>query len=248
MRRYNHLGREGEAVSVLSGDQRTTEANNKAPLTIKGKHRRHSTSATKSSSLLWILYRRWGIMMAMALLLSSTTFLLVSFHFLSFQTLLDHNDNFSRINEGELHEKELHERNNKEIWNVNKNEDGFAACLLLKDDNHRLVEWIAYHYQVLPLRSLVVAIDPNSVTSPLSILRRWNDTSKDKRLPYSIQTVLWTDNDYMSNTTQLTMEYKSQCHAQKEAEIIGVTHRKRQNVFQSACAQYHKRHNRTWVG
>lgn len=246
MRRY-HSAREVEVESVTAGDPRKAfvETNNKAALSLQGKYRRHATTTTKSSFVLWIFYRQRGILMAMAFLLSSTTFLLFSFYFLSLQNLFDNKKRSFRTNEGDLKE---HERNHKDLYNVSKNGDGFAACLLLKDDNHRLVEWIAYHYQVLPLRSLVVAIDPNSVTSPRMILRRWNDTSKDKMLPYSIETVLWTDDDYMSNTTQLIMEYKSQCHAQKEAEIIGVTHRKRQNVFQSACAQYHKRHNRTWVG
>jgi len=37
--------------------------------------------------------------------------------------------------------------------------NGLAACLVIKDDNDRLVEWIAYHYQVLPLRFLVVGVD-----------------------------------------------------------------------------------------
>jgi len=118
--------------------------------------------------------------------------------------------------------------------------EGFAACILIKDDNPRLIEWIAYHFQVLPLRSLIVALDPNSVTSPLSILQRWNSST-------ALQTILWTDDDYMSKDTQMLMEYKSQCHANRVEEVIGVTHRKRQNVFQSACAQFHKRQNRSWV-
>jgi len=118
--------------------------------------------------------------------------------------------------------------------------EGFAACILIKDDNPRLIEWIAYHFQVLPLRSLIVALDPNSVTSPLSILQRWNSSTE-------LQTILWTDDDYMSKDTQILMEYKSQCHANRVEEVIGVTHRKRQNVFQSACAQFHKRQNRSWV-
>jgi hypothetical protein len=100
--------------------------------------------------------------------------LLIAQRLLSFQTLLDHKNKYPRTTEGELHEKELQERNNKEIWNGNKDQNSFAACLLLKDDNHCVVEWIDSHYQVLPLWSLVVAIDPNSVTSPLPILRQWN--------------------------------------------------------------------------
>lgn len=49
----------------------------------------------------------------------------------------------------------------------------FSACLLVMDDNHRLVEWMAYHYHVLPLRYLVVAVDPRSQTSPTKVLNRW---------------------------------------------------------------------------
>ena len=51
--------------------------------------------------------------------------------------------------------------------------DSFSACLLVMDDNHRLVEWMAYHYHVLPLRYLIIAVDPRSKTSPTSILNRW---------------------------------------------------------------------------
>jgi hypothetical protein len=50
---------------------------------------------------------------------------------------------------------------------------GIAAGLLIKDDNHWVVEWLAYHYHVLPLRHLVVVIDPDSKTSPREILDRW---------------------------------------------------------------------------
>jgi hypothetical protein len=32
----------------------------------------------------------------------------------------------------------------------------FSSCLLVMDDNHRLAEWLAYHYHVLPLRYMVV--------------------------------------------------------------------------------------------
>jgi len=42
------------------------------------------------------------------------------------------------------------------------------------DDNHYLIEWLAYHYQVMPLRRLIVLSDPKSRTTPLPILERWN--------------------------------------------------------------------------
>ena len=40
----------------------------------------------------------------------------------------------------------------------------FSACLMLKDDNQILPEWIAYHYTFLPLRQLIIAADPLSLT------------------------------------------------------------------------------------
>merc|ERR1740124_1124009 len=43
--------------------------------------------------------------------------------------------------------------------------DGIAVCLLIRDDNDRLPEWLAYHYQMLPLLHLVVAVDPGAAHS-----------------------------------------------------------------------------------
>ena len=48
-----------------------------------------------------------------------------------------------------------------------------SACLLFSDDNHRLAEWIAYHYYAMGLRNLVVSVDPRSKTRPTEILSRW---------------------------------------------------------------------------
>ena len=49
-------------------------------------------------------------------------------------------------------------------------ESSFAACMLIKDDNEILSEWIAYHYFVLKLRKIIIAIDPLSTESPSEIL------------------------------------------------------------------------------
>jgi hypothetical protein len=32
-----------------------------------------------------------------------------------------------------------------------RNETDVSACLIVKDDNHWLIKWIAYHYHVMPL-------------------------------------------------------------------------------------------------
>eukprot|EP00985_Skeletonema_marinoi_P010726 scaffold5037_cov180-Skeletonema_marinoi.AAC.2 len=105
--------------------------------------------------------------------------------------------------------------------NSNTEKEGFSACLFFKDDNERLVEWIAYHFHVLDLRYLVVGVDYNSATSPADILRRWNQTGR-------IQTYIW-------NTSDVTPVDK----------VDGLNNR--QNHFDFACLQEMKRVNRSWV-
>jgi hypothetical protein len=59
------------------------------------------------------------------------------------------------------------------------------------DDNHYLVEWLAYHYHFLPLRRLIVAIDPKSKTSPRSLLERYSSRGL-------MNITIWNkDNDFM---------------------------------------------------
>jgi hypothetical protein len=47
-----------------------------------------------------------------------------------------------------------------------RDDSSFSACLLVMDENFRLQEWIAYAYLTLPLRYLVVTVDPKSKVSP----------------------------------------------------------------------------------
>ena len=46
----------------------------------------------------------------------------------------------------------------------------FSGCLLIKDQNDILPEWLTYHWTVLPLRRLIVAVDPLSITDPTPFL------------------------------------------------------------------------------
>lgn len=95
-----------------------------------------------------------------------------------------------------------------------KEEEGISACLFIKDDNIRLVEWLAYHYHTLPLRHVIVAVDPDSQTSPLPILERYN--SNNNNIKYNdeeedtvpnggrhhrrplLEYILWDETDYLS--------------------------------------------------
>ena len=117
----------------------------------------------------------------------------------------------------------------------NKNKEGASACLLVSDENPRLPEWIAYHYNTLPLRSLTVAVDPNSRSSPLDILQRWNHTGL-------MEMQLWNDDDYLyeaadDGTTNEKIEVNRDTHG----------HRTRQNHFITKCMADFKRRNKQWV-
>jgi len=68
--------------------------------------------------------------------------------------------------------------------------DSLSACLLWKDENHLLGEWISYHFYALQLRHLVIAVHPLSKTSPQEILDEW-------RPRMWIQE--WEDQNYINN-------------------------------------------------
>jgi hypothetical protein len=98
-----------------------------------------------------------------------------------------------------------------------------SACLMFMDDNHLLVEWLAYHYFVMPLRHVVVSPDPLSSTSPMEVLERWK--------PY--MTVEVWNNTLNLNTTNTLKGH--------------VENGKRQVQFYKECGLYLRSMNRTWT-
>ena len=112
----------------------------------------------------------------------------------------------------------------------------FAACLLVMDDNHFLTEWLAYHYHVLPLRHLIVAVDPRSKTSPRSILQRWKD-----RTDLNI-TIWWNDSDYIVNQTELdeAESWVALKFSDDRPSQHLIRHRARQRLFYYHCLQEHR--------
>ena len=73
-----------------------------------------------------------------------------------------------------------------------KQQQHSAFCLLIKDENDILSEWIAYHYHVFNMRRLIVAVDPSSVQTPLDVLQYWGHriyTTKETKTT-SIDTAL----------------------------------------------------------
>jgi hypothetical protein len=110
----------------------------------------------------------------------------------------------------------------------------FSACLLIRDDNDILPEWLAYHYHVIGLRHLIVAIDPLSSESPHAILQKWR-----KHLT-QLEVLEWTDAHFMPSSFLKLHHPPSQYMQQRddfdfnisdEALLEISNHRYRQRVF-----------------
>jgi Glycosyl transferase family 2 len=119
--------------------------------------------------------------------------------------------------------------NNKDNNPING--ESFSACLLWMDDNFRLTEWVAYHYYMLKLRHIVVAVDPRSRTNPWDVLRKWK-----ARMTIEV----WTHD---ANYTDLNLTL-TEGDSLKEKRR---KHIRRQATFYQQCAMHLKARNRTWT-
>ena len=138
--------------------------------------------------------------------------------------------------------------------------DSFSACILWMDDNHRLIEWIAYHYYTLKLRYLVVAVDSNSKTTPDEILQRWNGTThrhntNNTDIPQRMMILKWTDKDYMPDSVrsdhQRTNNSNSSSLSHSKIQVLGSRkteqYKERQRWFYKKCTRHLQKRNRTWT-
>jgi hypothetical protein len=105
-----------------------------------------------------------------------------------------------------------------------KNES-FAGCLMVLDENHRLPEWLAYHYHVLPLRHLVIHSEPRSKLNITLILDEWRhvlggDFTFDE----------WTTKDYSENDAAF------QYNENTKFSVIQNRQRSRHHTFLKACS------------
>jgi hypothetical protein len=104
-----------------------------------------------------------------------------------------------------------------------------SACMLVMDDNHRLTEWLAYHYHVLPLRFMIVAVDPRSEVAPTHILNEWR-----RRGMIIIE---WNDRDFWRADLKLK-EIPDDAGLQTKRD----RHRGRQKYFYKQCLIQLKRY------
>jgi hypothetical protein len=142
--------------------------------------------------------------------------------------------------------------------NKNSNNNTFSACLLIKDDNDILNEWIAYHYHVLNLRHMIVAVDPSSATSPGGILQTWRNLT-------DLEVTEWSDEDFMpvdflekgyhipprfinGDANKSAWHNGDEDEATVKADRLKISnHRFRQVTFLSACLRQHRKEHRTWT-
>jgi hypothetical protein len=102
-----------------------------------------------------------------------------------------------------------------------------VGCILVMDDNHRLVEWLAYHHFTIHLRYLIVAVDPRSTTSPQPILQRWTNHNN-----FSYQ--IWKDDDYMGSRV---LEKRKRLFELGRKHLTMI-HRVRQKAFYQYCLEH----------
>jgi len=106
----------------------------------------------------------------------------------------------------------------------------FAACLVTMDDNHWLIEWLAYHYHVLPLKRLIYVQDPHSRTSSQAIFARWQ---------HRMEIEQWYDSQFLP--PHILKKYQS-----GSISDSGL-HRYRQQFFYAECLREFQRREATWV-
>ncbi|MEM1008636.1 MAG: hypothetical protein AAGJ35_06485 [Myxococcota bacterium] len=113
----------------------------------------------------------------------------------------------------------------------------WAACLLLKDNNVLLPEWIAYHYEMMPLRRIIVGLDPTSKTSPQRVLDEFQRV-------LGIESTIWEYDDYYWPSNHDWDQYYNYTHLHNKTGVYKYPpqdriwhHRYRQKVLITRCLQ-----------
>jgi hypothetical protein len=101
------------------------------------------------------------------------------------------------------------------------------------DENFRLYEWLAYHYHVLPLRYVVVAVDPRSQLSPEPIFDLF-------RTELNMTILTWTDKDFIVWEDEPSDKNLS-------LSFLTSRHDRRQRLFLEKCMQHLYQQGRNWT-
>ena len=119
----------------------------------------------------------------------------------------------------------------------------FGACLLVKDDNALLSEWLAYHYTVLPLRYLMIGVDVNSTQDPYQdVLQEWHDTT-DLQVLHVLQAEDFAHtHDTSKRGTQQQQERIATTKQDHHHALVN-----RQKGFITECSKRMKEHGLRWT-
>lgn len=125
---------------------------------------------------------------------------------------------------------------------------GFGACIMVKDDNDLLYEWIAYHYTVLPLHYLVVGSDIDGTQDPAIVLNRWTEANITDLKFWILQpTDFIYRHGYRGNGSQVN----ARAMMTNESEAWKLYHHHlfvdRQKAFVTACTEILKKVGVDWT-
>jgi len=115
----------------------------------------------------------------------------------------------------------------------------FSACLLIKDNNILLPEWLAYHYTVLPLRRLIVGVDPLSHTDPKPIFDSYGSIG--------MNITTWTNDSFWVDGYQAHEKKNFPITNQRDNEVMKERFVYRQEQFYKSCMQQLHDENQTWT-
>lgn len=114
----------------------------------------------------------------------------------------------------------------------------FSACLLIKDGNILLPEWLAYHYTFLPLRRLIVGVDPLSLTDPKPILDLYESI---------VNVTTWVDDSFWVDGRAPHEKKGFRITNETGHEPVRWRYKYRQNLFYKACLLHLHDEMRTWT-
>ena len=114
--------------------------------------------------------------------------------------------------------------------------NSFGACLMLKEDNDLLYEWLAYHYTVLPLRYIFVGSDVGNQQDPADVLQRWE--LADTGLQYWVHNASWFRERHGIHNDNGNGDARSNAHH-------AFLHRQR--GFITHCSEFMKKQGMHWV-
>ena len=158
----------------------------------------------------------------------SILFVLQAKNIYQFHSIQMVNDAYRTSAQEMIDRPQLSSRRNSTLSTISKH-SVMAGCLLIRDDNFRLPEWLAFHHHVLPLHRVIVASDPRSMEDPSQIFETFS-----QELGMNISH--WDDGDYLTKEMLRKAQRPKNLH-----------HHDRQNRFLQMCMGQLQKEGWTWT-